>query len=237
MNTYRGTAIIVGALFITATVASVLGFLVILSPILDAPDYLTKVSENKTRVIVGVLIDAINSAAVVAIPVLLYPIFKKHSEGLALGYLASRIIESVILIVGSISLLSLLTVSQEFIKAGTEDASHFQALGTSILALGDLAQVLGATFVFALTALFLNYLLFQSRLVPRFISVWGLIGVPLMLTAGLLGIFGFNPFSTLSTVLFFPLALNEMVLAIWLIVKGFNPTAIASLSAKTQMSV
>jgi len=114
MNTYKKTARIVGTLFITATVASSLGF-VILDPILNAPDILVNISANITQVIMGVLLLLINCAAVVVIPVMLFPILKKHNEALAVGYLGSRIIESVILIVGSICLLSLLTLSQEFV--------------------------------------------------------------------------------------------------------------------------
>lgn len=226
MNTNRKIAIAVGALFITATVASVLGYKVILDPILNAPDVLLSVSANITKTIVGVLIDAINSIAVVAISVMLYPVFKKHYETLALGYLTFRIIESVILLIGTTSLLSLVPISQAHGEAAAVDASNFQAVGTSFLAVSELAQLLGATMVFGLTALILNTIFYQSRLVPRWISVWGLIGSPLMFAAGVLGIFGLSPFSMLGSLLVLPLALNEMVLAVWLIVKGFNPEAI-----------
>jgi hypothetical protein len=107
MNSNKKTARIVGVLFITATVASILATFGFLDPILNAPDYLIGVSANETQWIIGVLIDAINSAAVVVIAVMLFPILKKHNEALALGYVASRIIESVILIAGHISQLSL----------------------------------------------------------------------------------------------------------------------------------
>jgi hypothetical protein len=122
-----------------------------------------------------------NCAAVVVIPVMLFPIFRKHGEALALGYLGSRIIESVVIIVGDISLLSLLTISREFVRAGAPDASQFQALGTLLLAASDWTFLLGPGIAFSLTALILNYILFESRLVPRFISAWGLIGAALLL--------------------------------------------------------
>ncbi len=230
MDSNRKTAIIVGALFITATVVSSL-YYVILDPILNAPDYLVNVSENENQVIIGVLFYLINCAAVVVIPVLLFPIFKKHNEALAIGYLGSRIIESVTLIVGHISLLSLLTLSQEYVQAGAPDATNFQTLGTLLLSVIDWAHLLGVEIVFSLTALILNYLLYQSKLIPRFISVWGLIGATLLLAAGLLGMFGLSPSSTISMFFNLPIALNEMVLAVWLIAKGFNPSAIASGSA------
>ena len=225
MNSNRKTAIIVGVLFITATGASSLGF-VILDPILNAPDILVNASANITRVIIGVLLLLINCAAVVVIPVMLFPILKKHNEVLAVGYLGSRIIESVILIVGLISLLSLLTLSQESVQAAAPDSSYFQTLGTLLLAVYDWTLLLGIMIVFSLTALSLNYLLYQSELVPRWLSGWGLIGAILLLVAGLLEIFGFNPTEILSL----PIALQEMVFAVWLIIKGFNPTATASIS-------
>jgi len=231
MNSNRKTAIIVGVLFITATVVSVLEYIVILPPILNAPNYLVNVSANNTQVIIGVLLMLINCAAVIVIPFMLFPIFKKHNEALALGYLGSRIIESVILIVGAISLLSLLTLSQEYVQAGAPDAPYFQTLGTLLLSVSDWTSLLGAMIAFSLTALILNYLLYQSKLIPRFISVWGLIGATLLFAAGLLGMFGLSPTSTTSILLTFPIAVNEMVLAVWLIVKGFNSSAIASGSA------
>ncbi len=202
-----------------------------LPPILNAPDYLINVSANKTQLIIGVLLILINCAAVVVIPFMLFPIFKKHNEALALGYLGSRIIESVILIVGDISLLSLLTLSQEYVQAAAPDASNFQTLGTLLLSVNDWSWLLGAEIIFSLTALILNYLLYQSKLIPRFISVWGLIGATLLFAAGLLGMFGLSLSSPISFFLMLPIALNEMVLAVWLIGKGFNSSAIVSGSA------
>jgi len=233
MNTYRKTAVIVGALFITATVSSIIGYQVILGPILKSPDYLINISTNQNLFTLGVLIDSINSAAVVLIAVMLYPILKKYDGALALGYVSARIIESVILIVGSISLLSLLTLGQEYVQASVPDAHDYQTLGNVILGVNDWTYLLGPMLVFSLTALILNYIFYQSRLVPRFISLWGLVGAVMISAAGLLGIFGLSPFSMTSILLTLPIALNEMVLAIWLIVKGFNPSAIAAMSAST----
>ena len=230
MDTNRKTAIIVGVLFITATVTSSL-YYVILDPILNAPDYLVTVSENANQVIIGVLLYLIDCAAVVAIPILLFPIFKKHNESLALGYVGSRMIESVTLIVGHISLLSLLTLSQEYVQAAAPDAYNFQALGALLLSVTDWTHLLGVEFVFSLTALILNYLLYRSKLVPRFISVWGLIGAILLLASGFLGMFGHSPTSPISMFFTLPIAVQEMVFALWLIVKGFNPSAIASESS------
>lgn len=120
-----------------------------------------------------------------------------------------------------------MTLSEEFVKAGAPDASYFQTGAVLSLAASDLAFMLGQT-IFCIGALMLYYLMYQSKLVPRWLSVWGLMATPLMLIAGFLPLFGEDPNSTLSTLLYLPLASQEMILAVWLIVKGFYSSAIAS---------
>jgi hypothetical protein len=229
MNTYKKTARIVGALFIIAMVTSLLGG-IWLESILNAPDYLSNISANETQVILGVLLELINGIAVVGIAVMMFPIFKKHDEALALGYVAFRIIEAVIIIAAVISPLTLIALSQEFVKAGATDASNFQAIGTSYLAVRSLlvGQMIGI--FFSLAALLFFYLLYQSKLVPRWLSVWGLISVALVLTWNLLEIFGIS--ISAGMLLALSMILNEIFLAIWLIVKGFNSSAIDSGAAK-----
>jgi len=223
MDTSKKTARIVGVLFITATATYMLGS-GYLEPILNATDYLINVSANENQVLIGMLLELVNHVAVVCIPFMMFPILKKQNEALALGYIVFRIIESVTLIVGSISLLSLLTLGQEFIKTGAPDASNFLTLGTLLLAARDWTILLGVNIVFPLGALIFNYLLYQSKLIPRFLSVWGLIGATLLLPRGLLMIFGYNP----GVILTLPIWVQEMVFAVWLIVKGFNSSTIAS---------
>jgi hypothetical protein len=121
-------------------------------------------------------------------------------------------------------------LSQEYVKAGAPDASYFQTLGTLLLEAGDWIDHISAI-VFSLGALMFYYLLYRSKLIPRWLSVWGLIGAALVLAVGVLGMFGHS-----AMILWLPLAVNEMVLAVWLIVKGFNPSAIASGSAKTDIN-
>jgi len=233
MNSTRKTAVIVGVLFITATVSAILS-LVLSAPILDDPDYLTKVSENENQVLISVLLELILASAGLGISVMMFPILRKHHEGLALGYVGFRIFEPINVIVGAISTLTLLTLSQEFVRAGSPDALHFQTLGTLLLAVRDWTFLIGPMFLFSLGAMILYYLLYQSKIVPRFISVWGFIGAALLLTRTLLIMFSLTTeFSVLGIVTGIPIAVNEMFLAAWLIVKGFNSSAIASESTKT----
>ena len=225
MDSYRKIAIIVGVLFIAATVTSVVGGLLVES-IIDSSDDLVNVSENENQVILGVLLELVWAASAVAITVLMFPILKKQNEGLALGYVGARIFEGVIAVVGAISGLLLITLSQEFVIAGAPDATYFQAFGTLLLGARDLAWWIGPMIVFALSALIFNYLLYHSKLIPRWLSVWGFIGAALLLAEGLLGMFSL----TISPVLAAPIAVQEMALAVWLIVKGFNPQEIKSKS-------
>ena len=229
---YRKTAKIVGVLFIIATGANLLTIPFVRH--INAPDYLINVSANATQVTIGALLESIMAVACVGIAIAIFPVLKKKNEALALGYVGARIIEGVIyIVVAVIGRLLLLTLSQEFVKAGAPDVPYFQTLGTLLLATHDWAFVL-ATLAFTLSALILNYLLYQSKLVPRFISVWGLIGAALLLAGNLLAMFGLlTETSVWMPFIFLPIASQEMFLAGWLIVKGFNSSAIASMSAKT----
>jgi hypothetical protein len=227
MDSYRKTAIIVGVLFIIGTVAGILS-VVFTGHILDDPDFLIKFSANENQVIIGALFVLIMAVALAMVPVMMFPIFKKHDEALALGYVVFRgALETVTYIAGAIIMLLILTLSQEYVQTGASDASYFQALGALLLEAGDWIDYIG-TIVFSLGALIFYYLLYQSKLIPRWLSVWGLIGTILVLAVGLLGMFGL-----VLEILWAPLAVQEMVLAVWLIIKGFNPSAIDSESTKT----
>jgi hypothetical protein len=217
------TARLVGALFITATVTSGLG-IVIFSSILDAPDFLTNFSANEDQVIMAALLMLIYTVAAIGIAVLLYPILRRLNEALALGYAAARIVESVLFIVYVVILLSLLTLSHEFVRAGAPDAGSFQAGGALLRAASGWALSLGLRLAFALSALILNYLLFKSKLVPRWLSGWGFAGATFVLALLLLELFSIQPVEVLDL----PMAVQEMVFAVWLIVKGFDPNAVVT---------
>jgi hypothetical protein len=234
MNSYRKTAIIVGVLFIIATAASLL-VAVFLGSTLAASNYLSSVSANENQVIIAMIFELIAAVSALGTAVMLFPVLKKTIESLALGYVVLRLIENIFYIAGALSLVIILTVGQGYV-AGASNASYYQPLGTLLLALHDWSIWMGTLIFFGLGSLTLNYLLYQSKLVPRFLSVWGLIGAALVLLYGLLSLFSLTPdmlFSIL-TILALPIAVQEMVFAVWLIVKGFNPAAIASLSPQVE---
>ena len=219
MNANRKTAIIVGVLFIFGFAG--IPSAVFTGPILGTPDYLIKISANENQVIIGALFGLIMAVACANIAIWLYPVLKKHNEALALGSVGFRIIEAVLFFVAAIGLLSLLTLSHEYVKAGAPEASHFQTLGTLILAVRDQAGNLGFM-AFTLGALMYYYVLYRSRLIPRWLSGWGFLAAALSLSQALFVMFGEEPFSTISVLLNLPILVNEIVLAMWLIVKGFN---------------
>ena len=215
MDSNRKTAIIVGVLFIIVMVSTIISGAFVGS--INDPDYLTAVAANENQVLIGVLFMLTLVTSVVAIPIMMFPIFKKHSESLALGYVGARIFEGIAdVVVYGISPLLLLTLSQEFVNAGAPVASYFQTSGALLLAVYDWSNVL-ENFPYALGGLIFNYLWYKSKLIPRWLSVWGLIGATLMLATGLLRMF--DP-SLLYLV--FLIFVQEMVLAVWLIAKGFN---------------
>jgi len=220
VNPYRKTAIIVGALFIIATVTAIIS-IAFLGSNLDPPDYLVNVAANENQVIMAVIFWLILAVSVMGIGALMFPILKKYDEGLAFGYFGLRLVEAVFIVVASISLLALLTLSQEYVGSGF--SSSYLASGTLLLALQDWSFTVGTLIFLGLGGLPLYYILYQSRLVPRWLSAWGLIGAALVLLYGLIALFDLDP-----NYLAAPIAVQEMVFAVWLIAKGFNPPAIDS---------
>lgn len=216
MDSNKTTARIVGMFFLTAIAAYSIGDGLIES-VLDTSDYLINIPANQIQMSAGAILILINSAVVIGIGLLMFPILKKYNESIALGYVVFRLLESVILIVGLISLLSLIPLSQEYIKTQDVDILYLQELGKLAIDINYFAYQI-AMIMLGIGSFLFCYLLYQSKLIPRLISVWGFIGYAGLLTGALLEIFNFN------VGLFFsiPGGLFEIVLPIWLFVKGFN---------------
>jgi len=228
MDTYRRAGIVTGILFIAATVAGCLSLFA--QPVLDAPDYLTRIAVNEPRVLAGASLLLIMGWAGAGIGISMYPILRRHNEGVALGAAGFRIIEGVFDGIGAVLILLLATLSREFIEGGRADVTQFQRLGALLAEgrtwVGDVAALLAWC-----TGAFLYYsLFFKTRLIPRWLSVWGLVGISLTITGSMLILFRqIRPLSTAQLLLNLPIAPQEMVMAIWLIVKGFSPSVETSL--------
>ena len=232
MNTYKNIARTMGILYILGTISGILSR-VVTGHIQSAQDLLASISANGNPITLGALFVLTMGLALAMIPVIGYPVLRKRDEILALGYVVFRgALEAVFYIAIFVSWLLLLPLSQVY-QAGSLEASNLRVLANVLLEAKEIA-VFG-TIVFCLGGLMFYYLLFQSKLVPQWLSGWGFIALILGFAAGLLVMFGFfGPTSTISDVLQIPIFLQEMVLAVWLIVKGFNPPALASESAKTE---
>lgn len=234
MNTNRNTAIVTGVLFIVATAASLAGS-ALTGAILDAPDYLAGVAANGNRVITGALLTFLAAAGSAGIAIALYPVLKRHNEGLALGSVGFRLIEGVFYIVDALCLVAVVVVSQHAIGAGVQNVATLQTIGDLLLAIGDLAGFVFAVIAFCLGGMMYYFIFYQAKLVPRWLSAWGMIALVLLLAAVLFTLFDGEPYSVSGNLIYLalPIALQEMVLAVWLIVKGFSSSTIASGSAKT----
>lgn len=234
MKTERKTAVIVGVLFIAATTASLLGN-ALTGSILAAPDYLAGVAANGNQVIIGALLTFLAAAGSAGIALALYPVLKKQNAGLAIGAVGFRLIEGVFYIVDALCLAALVVVSQHAMSASGQNISTLQTIGELLLAIGDLGGFVFAVFAFILGGMMYYVIFYQTKLVPHWLSIWGMIALVLLLAAVLLTLFDGEPYSVSGDLIYLalPIALQEMVLAVWLIVKGFNSSVAASGSAKT----
>ncbi len=215
----RKTARFVGALFLFSNITFILGAIIFVEPLLNAPDYLTAISANRAKLVLGVLLELSNAVAYIGIAALMFPILKHRFESMALGYFGFRIIEFVTQILTDLSPLSLLSLSEQFISAGSPQASAFQTLGMLLIAERSWAfQMLSITF--GLSALLFYIMLYRSKLIPRFISIWGFAGAAIVLLNTV-----FDMLSISIPNLGVLMLLNELFLGVWLIVRGFNQSA------------
>jgi hypothetical protein len=217
MSTNKKTAATVGALFLIAMVASLVGGGLVES-VISAPEPFAAVFENEILLVVGTLLELVNAIAVVGIGALMFTVLKRHNETQAVGYLSLRIVEAVFCSLIVVSPLSLIRLGQN------------QPQASAALSIAERASISGllVPVFFSLGALILYSSLYQSKLLPRFIPVWGLAAVVLILTLNFLSAFGLELGMGISMVFALPIILNEIFMGIWLIAKGFNPTALGS---------
>ena len=220
MNKYRKTAIFVGVLFIIGTASGILSA-VFTGSILGVPDYLVQVAANEAQMITGAFFILLMGLSLAMVPVMMFPIFKKQNEALALGAVVFRgPLEATTYILMVVSWLLLILVSREYANADASAASGFQTLGAVLLKANEMINPV-LEIIFSLGALMFYTLFYQTRLIPRWLSGWGIIGAVVYLAAGVIALFGTEMGFLLAL-----LGLQEMVMALWLIFKGFNPSAI-----------
>ena len=220
----RRYAVTAGVLFIVATAASLLSA-PFLTP-LDAPDLLASTAAHGAGLGLGVLLTFVAAAASAGIAIALYPVLSRFGPGLAIGAVGFRVIEATMGFAGGVALLSLLELSRDAVAAGTAADPASRAAGQALLALWDQVGNVGLVLAFSIGGLLYYLVFYRARLVPRWLSAWGMLGVVLLVVAVGLQVFDLiGPMSGTQIVLALPILVQELVLAVWLIAKGFAPAA------------
>jgi hypothetical protein len=226
---------VAGVLLVITFITSIPAQLILYAPVLHNPDYILGGGAADNGVASGAFLELLLIIANIGSAVVLFPVLKRVNEILALGYVTARVIESAFIAVGLLGLLTLVTLRQDLAGAANADAGSLLTVGKSLVALHDWTFLLGPGFVVGVgNGLILGYLMYRSRLVPRAMAVLGLIGGPLIIASGVAVLFGVieagGGWQVIATI---PEFFWELSLGIWLIVKGFNRSALASLSTST----
>lgn len=236
MNSNKKAAKLVGVLFILAAVSAVAGVL-LYDPILKDSNYLIKGSEHSNQVILGAVMELILVVSAIGTATTMFPLLRKYNETIALWHVCFRFLEAVVITIGIISVLSLLTLSREYVAGGITDITSYQASGTLLKAIHEWTFLLGPNFMLGINTMMYSYIFYKSKLVPRFIPILGMTGATLVFICAFLVMFGvIEQVSLWGGLLALPVAANEMILAVWLIVKGFNESAIDFLFTKKKES-
>ncbi len=223
MNTHKIAARTFGVFFLIAFLSYGAGSGLVDS-IVNVPDFLSNISDNKATIIIGVILMAlIHTIVNIGLAVIMLPILKLFNKTLSYGYLSAVITASVVLVLGAIFLLLLLPLSYEYVKFGATDTSNFETIGFILKKGGYYSYQIGMA-IWGFGGLLLCSLLYQSMLVPRFISIWGLIGYIVFITGTIFELFGYNVGVLLSTLG----GLFEIYLSLWLIIKGYNVSKLST---------
>jgi hypothetical protein len=189
----------------------------------DSSNYLTEAAANATQVTIAALFQFVLCLAYLGFAILLYPIVKKYNQSLALGFLSFRIIAGVVLIIGTIILVSILVLSQEFVKTTSENQITFEAIGNVLKITRDYINHVLMVFTIGTANLMLYILFLNTRLIPKWLSVCGILGTILSIVASVLLLFGKVDVITIEYLaLNAPTGLFELFLGFWLIINGFN---------------
>jgi hypothetical protein len=222
-NTYRTTARIVGAMYLAGFIVGITGF-VLIGSILSGPDHLATLPASSMLLAIAAVLWLMAAAWDAAHGVLMFPILKQHnSERIAVGYLGFRIMDGLIIAIMVLFVLVQIPIGSEYLNAGASDASYLQALSTVFMQ-AQLDAYNIAMITLGISGLILCYSFYKSKLVPRILAVWGLVGYAVILCGSVVEVLGFN----LLTIHAIPGGLWEVFIGVWLIVKGFNPSAFVS---------
>lgn len=230
MEVIRKKSISVGALLILSLVVGILS----IDPVIDGMDKLESVSINSNAILIRAFMQFILGLIYASIPIILYTLLKKINTSLTIGFLVFRIISVGFIFIGWLSILLLLALSQEFVTSGSPELLYFKTLDNLLRSGRDLINHVAMPLILSVGNLMFYYILYQSKIIPKWLSLWGLIATILSsVLASLLLMFDVIGIINATYVsLAFPTALLEIVLATWLIVKGFDSNVVNSISEK-----
>jgi hypothetical protein len=220
LSTNNKIARTVGALFIAGMVIGIAGHMLMLS-IVAPPQQLANIPANTMLLALGALLMLLPCIWDVAHGVLMFPVLRRHSEGMAAGYLAFRIVDAVFLAVSVLFVLLQIPLGSAFVQAGGADTSNLQAWSTLAVQANLYAYHIAMTFL-GVAGLLLCFMFYQTKLVPRPVAVWGLVGYATILGGSVVEILGFG----LSSIHTLPGGLWELFIGVWLIAKGFSAAAL-----------
>jgi hypothetical protein len=234
-NNFRNTATFVGAIYVAGFVVGIGGNMMIQSTI-SSPDHLSTVVANSLMVTIGAILWVLAVIGDVAHGVLMFPVLKPHSERMAIGYLAFRIVDAVFIAIMVLLLLLQIPLGSEYLKTAANGAAYLQALSAVTIQGSQYAYAIGMS-ALGISGLILCYTLYISKLVPRIFAIWGLVGYAVIFVGMLSEIMG----SGLGLISSLPGGFWEVSIGVWLIAKGFNSAAFvqkaASPSILTEPSV
>ena len=228
-RSYRQNAVYAGVFFIIATAFLFVGE-AIYGPPLKAPDVLETAAAAASRIRLGIMIEFSCVLAIPLVAVALYPVLRLVSPALAIGYVAFRLFEAAIFAGMEIDRMFVLALSEAHLANPGADAATLQVMVTALIGGEAFSGISGAIYNlgFMIGMLMLNWMFWTSRLVPRWIAGWGIVTAVVLGTLSVAALFVAVP-NAVAIALIAPLAVQEMVLAGWFIVKGFDQTALARL--------
>lgn len=219
IDTYREISIVTGVLYIFGLVAGVLS----VAHAVDDSDYLTKSALHAKQVYKAACFQFLMAIFYIGVAIVLYPVLKTYNEILATGFLGFRIVAVIFLLTGVIILLLILKLSQEYVKVGSSDLSSFKRAGDLLKTGRDLINHVCMVITLCIGGIMLYIIMLQTGLIPAWLSVWGLFGSSMAILASILVMVkNMEILKPAYIMLNIPIALQEMVFAVWLIVKGFK---------------
>jgi hypothetical protein len=223
MDSIRKTALAAGLLYLLTFIS--IPRLALYGPLLTDPGYIVS-SSSDTGILWAAILELIVAFAIVGTGVVLFPVVKRQNEGVALGFVAARVFEAGVIVVGIISLLTVVTLRQDVGAAAGAEAASLVSTGRALVAIQDWTFLIGQTLVPGVNALLLGSLMYRSGLVPRVIPALGLIGAPLMISSAIGQVLGINEqISVWSGIALVPIFFWELSLGLWLVFKGFKRSA------------